>query len=100
MIIEKLQNDRKEIHKEFELSWNGSTASRVCFKGYSSKSASGEMRLCFLIARPLSAQIRAQSIFFTFLNLPSLHPKTFNDEPFFVLFNSLWIYVRTRVELS
>lgn len=47
VIIEKLQNDRKEIHKEFELSWNGSTASRVCFKGYSSKSASGEMRLCF-----------------------------------------------------
>ena len=47
VIIEKLQNDRKKIYKEFELSWNGSTAQRVGLKGYSSKSATGEMRLSF-----------------------------------------------------
>lgn len=103
VIIEKLQNDRKEVHKEFKLSWNGSTAPRVCLKSYSSKSAIGERWDFDFNCSPIISS-NSIDIFPTYINslICPLHQKFFNilmTNHFFVLFNSLWICSNERAKI-
>lgn len=75
MIKEKLQNDGKEIYKEFKFSWNGTAIARICIKSYTSRSINGKRFNCSLAHHYQSSSV-SQSIFsFLHSSICPLQPK-------------------------